>query len=599
MDIEKQQRRSRRKKILLACLGISLALHVTALFVFYKNPPSYLASMRAVFLRNVIPAEETLSDELSEALLEEVFDHFEMANLQTLPQVDHENGQFVTQVTPILEEDNLLHSEAHTPLQTQEAPSLLPALSLENTGSDHPLVESPYSPSFVPSTFSKQCSPPSLPFEWAQEPFQEEIVGRFVPLNEEMSQPVLPLLENKEMEEEFPLLACAPSSIPKTPPLMAFKSFQEPIFQSKQSSTYHAKLKELSAYDLPDVFSTIDWDAHFEIETEVMPDPQGEGFLFSISLQPIHDLSAKKMKQNFTFIIDRSNSIDKHYYEAFKKGVYRTLAYLPEGDTFNIVILDRKISQMSERPLPITKSAIYHAKQFLAKQEKSFLFSATEIYPMLEKALPTNCPDDEMNVAFIFSDGNTLLNLKKQKKALQKIIEKNHGKLTLHTAAAGISNNIVLLDLLSGCNRGSLFYTRTYASFPRKFVSSVLRLKDPLLKDISFSCLSSDPMKKIELYPAAYATPSLYHHEPYVILGKVESLDSLQLILEGRNGDQWVSIQKDIALNKAKKGQIGLVKKWEMQKARTCYENFLQTGNGTFLKEAKISLQTCSDFVIP
>lgn len=595
MDLDKQQRRAKRKKILLTCLGVSLSIHVAALFVFYKNPPSYLATMKSLLLRSVTSDESFI---VAEETLEEVFDHFETTHLKTLTSAQ-ELHTFISQVTPLQEENQLVTSPDSSNLETQDPTCSLATFSSPILPLEEPLISPSHKLSTVSLASSKKNETPSFPIETAKEPFQQEMQERLKSSAEESADLFISSQDQIETGQEISINFPPLSPQAKTPPLMAFKSFQEPIFHSKELLAPHLGAKELSEYDLPDVFSTIDWDGHFDIQTEVIQNPEGEGYLFSVTLEPIHDLTDKKMKQNFTFLIDRSNSIDKHYYEAFKKAVYRALTYLPEGNTFNIVVLDRKITHMSPKPLPITKSTIYAAKQFLAKQEKSHLFSATEIYPMLEKALPTDCADHEMNVAFIFTDGNTLLNSKKQKKALQKIIEKNHGKLTLHTAAAGMSNNVVLLDLLSGCNRGSLFYTRTYASFPRKFVSSLLRLKNPLLKDISVSSLSEDPLKKVEIYPSAYATPCLYQHEPYVILGKTNTLDTIHLILEGRNGDQWISIQKEINLNKAKKGQSQLAKKWEKQKARTSYESFLKTGNATFLKEARISLQTCSDYPIP
>lgn len=607
---DKQQRSRKRKRILFTCLGVSLTIHLVALFVFYKNPPSYIAQIRASFTKN-FSSFEALDPLKKEDILEEVFQDFTSLPSQFKEPFDKEKKALSIALSPLVEELKQIESSPASFAINQIS---LP-LSIENPSEEKienatALIESPYTLSSPSLSTNKELSLPISSMSYDLTPYESDTshphyaISLEIPEDSPSLSQQLGLSSYQENALSLPPVSYIAmpldkeSLAPSKQPLMIFKSFQEPVADWVVSSTKPSSLKKIEEYALPDMLATLDWGAHFNVETEVMPDPEGEGYIFLIRLQPRVDLSSKKMRQNFTFLIDRSNSIDKHYYESFKKAVFRTLAFLPEGDRFNIIVFDRKISRLSEQHLPISKSSIHYAKQFLAKQENGTLFTATEIYPVLEKALPSYAPDEEMNTAFILTDGNTLLSLKKQKKALQRLIEKNSGKLSLHTAAAGISNNIVLLDLLSSANRGSLFYSRTYASFPRKFVNAVTRLKNPLLKDISFKYHTSDPNVKIALYPSSYATPALTHLEPYLIIGKSPTLADFTLFIEGRNRDQWVSINKEISLAHSKQGGAFLEKKWALQKTRLCYESFLKEGSGSYLKEAKERLLTCSDLPI-
>jgi len=604
---EKAKRSRRRKKILFICLGVSCALHVTILFIFYKTP-SYLKHIQRTFIRNLalLEKEETLLKKNN--ILAETFQHFNTSSAQSVTPFDQEKDFIDINTHPVIEEvTKCSPSSAEIVIKITDSPQL----NLE------PLLVEPHSLALIPSSpmiplplicLNKPLALTSLPFELALEKieddsFKNDILYRATleSATSRSSSLTLSSSANSLLHES------APSTINDLPqmaqlssrklPLLMFKSFNSPVAHWTNTLSLTKSLGDITDYSLPDTFITVDWESHFNIETEVIPDSSGSGYIFSISLKPNIDLSAKKMKQNFIFVIDRSNSIDKHYYESFKKAVYRTLSLLPEGDTFNIITLDRKISRLSDKNLPISKSSLRYAKQFLAQQDSGHFLAATEIYPLLEKIIPSHLLDEEMNSLFILSDGNTLLSMKKQKIAMQRIIKKNHGKLSLHTAAAGRDNNIVLLDLLSSCNRGSMIYSRTYTSFPRKFASQVARLRQPIIKDISFKLITTNPKLQIELYPLSYCTPTLYNDKPYLILGKTNSLTNFSLCIEGRNRDQWISITKEISLDKAKQGNSLLEKKWACQNIRLDYDSFLNQGDHTLLKTAQERLQIYSDIV--
>jgi Ca-activated chloride channel family protein len=176
------------------------------------------------------------------------------------------------------------------------------------------------------------------------------------------------------------------------------------------------------------------------------------------------------MKQNYYFLIDRSNSIEKHRYQTFKRAVAKALTALHKDDTFNIIIFDSKITRLSEKPLAYTKKSIQLAEEFLEKQEHGSYFAATDIYSALSKIVPSDVPDDEANTAILITDGDSTMHPEKQRKLIQAWLEKNNNKVTLYTACVGEGNNKTLLDLLSSLSRGALLYSDTHTSFPRKLV---------------------------------------------------------------------------------------------------------------------------------
>jgi len=140
------------------------------------------------------------------------------------------------------------------------------------------------------------------------------------------------------------------------------------------------------------------------------------------------------MKQNYYFLIDRSNSIEKHHYQTFKRAVSKALMSLHPENAFNIIIFNSKITKLSEKPVSYSKKSIQWAEDFLEKQSHGTHFAATDIYSALIQIIPSDVPEDEMNTAIFISDGDSSPQPEKQRKLIQNWITKNNGKVSLYTA---------------------------------------------------------------------------------------------------------------------------------------------------------------------
>jgi Ca-activated chloride channel family protein len=293
------------------------------------------------------------------------------------------------------------------------------------------------------------------------------------------------------------------------------------------------------------------------------------------------------MKQNYYFLVDRSNSIDKHRYQTFKRAVSKALISLHQGDSFNIIVFDNKISKLSERPLPYSKKAVQLAEEFLEKEPHGSYFAATDIYSALSNIVPSDISDEEVNTAILISDGDSQLHPEKQRKLIQSWLEKNSGRVSLFTACVGDGNNKTMLDLLSSMSRGTMLYADTHTSFPRKLAKMVIDLRFPIAKDLMMTIVKADPSSKLKLYPASSFLPSLFSNHPYIIFGSAEKLSDFTLLLEGRNKNRVLSIQKQISFAKAKEDSRFLAQKWKTTQAHQYYEEYMQGGQISLLQKAE------------
>jgi hypothetical protein len=604
-DLNRAQRRKRRKQILFTSLGLSFISHLVILFIIYSNPLWLSSPPRSRFSRSALSHsfEEELNLLERDHVLEEVFallvarpsplkeafdSDWVALDVQTYPLAEEVTQDFVgsSLTPPFLEENTLaLHSIDH-PLHEDEERA--PLLEEDYVLSPAPLF------SAIPKD-KRALSGYVLPL-LLSEPFEEESP----PLSSlaRATQEPVDLSEMEEAMSEVPLThASVPRELderlrakePLMHSLMAFKSFGEPLVRELDIKR-EPILSRLKEYDFPNVSPTTSWNDHFTVDVQVAPHPEGEGYIFSLVLTPLGDLSAMQLKQNVYFVIDRSNSIERTRYENFKRATLRALNFLREGDLFNIIIFDRKIHRLSDKNLPVTKRSIEVAEQFLKKKEYQAAFAATEVYSTLKKILPSSLPEDELHTLFLLSDGNTLLDLKKQRKAILQWTQQNSGKVSLYAATAGGDNHLTLLDLLSRCNRGELIYSRTHAAFPRRLAKAVATLHLPLAKELSFQAVPAEAGHQIQLYPPSYRAPALYARQPYVIVGKSDQLKDFTLFVEGLNRGEPITIRKEISFAHAKKARILLEKRWALQEVQTNYENFLKDGKGIHLIKAEEKL---------
>jgi hypothetical protein len=347
----------------------------------------------------------------------------------------------------------------------------------------------------------------------------------------------------------------------------------------------HTALPALASYGIPE-YKSVEWNDVFEVDIKTLAREEG-GFLFSLTFIPKIDLTQHCLKQNYYFLIDRSNSIEKHRYQSFKRAVTRAIASLREGDNFNIIIFDSKIARLSERLLPFSKKNQRLAEEFLERQPYGHYGAPIDFYSCLGKIIPFQTDEDEAHTAILISDGESALKLDKQRSLINAWLQANRSKIALYTAAVGQDNNLSSLDLLGTVSRGSLLYSDTHTGFPRKLAKLVLTLRSPVAKEMSLSILPTDPSARLQLYPSSSRLPYLFSDHPYVLYGTADKLSDFTLLLEGKNKGQILSIKKEISFTKAKQGNRLLSKEWSIQQAHLFYEQYLQEGKPALLEEAQ------------
>jgi hypothetical protein len=618
----------KKQSLLTKCLLASLGFHFLLFLFLYKNPLILQGPFRSFFNRTS-PTPQILTAEQSDQNVDEKNSYLEEAfqmlatPSSTLKQPfdtlynPHENASVPKLETltslPVLEtkeplcqidtslksnSSNLdiefsLPSSLETPDIAPEELSFLPQISINKQtapidnealaasnelnieqGSIEPFEQNLFEKEFAAELspeFPSDLQPLAIP---PAKDFPHPSVNQHYALTKENIENLTP---NKELPPYRPLILPRPNISQSTTSL---------------SNTSH-HLPELESYLFPEIAEALSWDEQFDVKLQIMPQPDKKNFIFSVTVHPNEELNVEAIPQNFYFLIDRSNSIEKFRFGVYKRAVLKALSYLPEDATFNIIVFDKKISSLSKKNLNATKQSFQLAEDFLDKQQHGGMFTTADVYSSLEKIIPESLPENEINTAILITDGQSRLSPSKQKQYINQWIKKNQGKVSLYAATAGRGNNLLLLDLLSTYNGGHLLYSDTNSAFPRRLCKLLLTLRDPIAKNLIISALPAEQEAEIHFFPEATHLPNFYLNQPYEIIGSMNLLSNFTLLIQGKYKDHWVTIKKEISFKSAEKATATLRKKWSHMQAKNHYHQFLKEGKISSLNKAKSILKSC------
>jgi hypothetical protein len=328
-------------------------------------------------------------------------------------------------------------------------------------------------------------------------------------------------------------------------------------------------------------------DFHLEVYYQKLKN--NRGYAFQASLVPKKEVIFKRIRQNLFFIIDRSYSIDKIRYDEAKVAVSKALELLKPGDTFNILMFDKKVRRLAEKNLLVNDQTIEQAIEFLSNEKHGGLFSSTDLYTSLEKIIPRSVADTEVNTAILFSDGITSLTQKDQRQAISTYTFNNNGKVSLYCISSGKANNTALLALLSHFNKGKLVHTQSFQQQPAYLVKLMKEIRNPIGKEIVVNAVT-DGQVRVQLLPEGAKRPDLYEGTPFVVYGTVNCLDDFYLFLQGKYYDKWLDIKQKVVFAEAKQVSSGIELELAQFEAYDQYGQFLYNGDTAYLREANSRL---------
>lgn len=308
----------------------------------------------------------------------------------------------------------------------------------------------------------------------------------------------------------------------------------------------------LRGFDASTVETAIGSD-DFDLKVEYAFVPEEKHYLFKLSLQPKPRIKFKKIAQNFFFLIDRSHSIRYQRYLFTKHAVINALKHLSAGDSFNILLFDDHVERFSPENVLWTSENVEKARQWLLPRRHGGVYGSTDLYTSLGDIVPEAVEDNEVNTAILFSDGDTYLSLEKQRKAISVWEEKNLGKVSLFSVAAGRGNHLDLLSYLSYLNKGLLYYASADAELDLILQGIMEDVGNPVGKEIAVSAVSQDAEQRIAFFLNGRQLPDLYGNRPFVVFGTTNKPAEFHLFFQGKHYEKPLDIRQTVSFDRAEK----------------------------------------------
>jgi hypothetical protein len=551
------------KKLLSACVFLSIVLHALALFLLQNHSHWLSISPRSAI---VSPARKT-------QMLKESFQSLAIKNRKTALQpqkiaAQEKFSQAIPSPSPEIDTAALLVFQAPHPFRANE---LLAAN--EATPVLHPPPLKP------PELFSSKIVIPTPPA------------------------PPIPLAKQQKAPSKLPegpvRLAQVTPALPESPQtiLIAYAA-PEPadLPNLADDGSQRRALLTLPTPPLPsfptlDELETSSYSDSFDIDLVCLPRPDQKGYIFALTLIPRADLKLPKMHQHYNFLIDRANSIQRERLLATKSAVLKAAGEIAPDDTFNIFVFDSKIEKLFPSARPADSAALKQAAEYLDKINLGSFFSPADLYNPLLLTLPATVQDDEIYTTIMFTDGENLAKKTGMRSILQTWTWQNNGKVALFTLGMGSDTQLAALDVASVFNKGRLYYSPTKRGIRRKLLKLMQNIHTPIAKNMVCRAIGKSQKKQIEIFPRPYQTMHLYLGQPFVILGISDTMDDFILFVQGRLKDRWLNIKKTISFTDAKKGDASLKQEWALQMAYQCYERYVADDNPQHLAEAQQLLQ--------
>lgn len=352
-----------------------------------------------------------------------------------------------------------------------------------------------------------------------------------------------------------------------------------------QKAKIEIKKKKFGFFNLKDL-QTTSCSENFDTDLVFLPKEDGSGYIFALTLIPKPYVDFPKIKQNYFFLLDRSNGIGKKRFHVTQSAILKALANLPEGDTFNILAFDNQVELMSPYNLNQGKNGLVQAKRFLDNLYIGSIFTSSNLTLPLYSVLSYPNSSEEINIAILLTNGDGIAEVFNNRMLVDEWSVKNNGKVCLHSLCLDSDKEQLMMEMFSAFNQGKVTSSSTVLGLKRKLLKLMKQLKNPIAKDVRFTAVSKNNDNPIELY-TYLKPPHLYLDDPYVIMGSVKNLDDFVLFIQGKRNKQFLNIKKDISFVNARAGHRSLRKQYAMQMAFEKYQHFVYEKDPKYITEMK------------
>jgi Ca-activated chloride channel family protein len=252
---------------------------------------------------------------------------------------------------------------------------------------------------------------------------------------------------------------------------------------------------------------------------------EGEDGYFLLMLSPKVDFDSKRISsKDVVFVVDVSGSMKgaklHQAKEALRFGLTQTLS---EGDRFNVVAFESRISRLADQMLPVNRSTIERALSFVEELDAS---GGTNINDSLVAALGYFSKNSRPKNLVFITDGRPTSSVTNPEQIVSNVSGSNTSGARIFTFGVGPDLNSELLERIARENRGAdsrIAEQNLLGATVSSFFAAVSR---PVLADLH---VDFGPVQTDKVHPTQL--PDMYTRSQTRMFGRYRNTEDLRNVI--------------------------------------------------------------------
>jgi Mg-chelatase subunit ChlD len=279
----------------------------------------------------------------------------------------------------------------------------------------------------------------------------------------------------------------------------------------------------------------------------------------------------KTMPKDVIFIVDTSSSVSQDWVAQVTKGVGDSLVTLNEGDRFNVVLFNDKVSLLSdEGPIDANKDNVRAANDFLGNAAS---VGYTDVNAAMRGLLIRDIEPKRVYELVLISDGQSTRGVVNTRDLINLITRDNDLVASIYCVGVGKKQNRELLNFLAYRNKGFSVYADDEEDAAVTIQDLMSRLRYPIIKDVR---LDAAGLESTSIFPADL--PNIHQGETIRVYGRFTEQDKFTMRLTGRSAGKDVEFTFTRRLSEADRGGKTVATNWAFWKLHDLYSLIIREG---------------------
>ncbi|MFN3168010.1 MAG: VWA domain-containing protein [Phycisphaeraceae bacterium] len=284
------------------------------------------------------------------------------------------------------------------------------------------------------------------------------------------------------------------------------------------------------------------------------------------------------MPKDVIFIVDTSSSISQDWVAQVTRGVGDSLVTLNEGDRFNVVLFNDKVSLLSDSgPIDANRDNVRAANDFLGNAAS---VGYTDVNAALRGLLIRDIDPKRVYELVLISDGQSTRGVVNTRDLINLITRDNDLVASIYCVGVGRKQNRELLNFLAYRNKGFSVYADDEEDAAVTIQDLMSRLRYPIIKDVR---LDAAGLESTSLFPADL--PNIHQGETIRVYGRFVEQDKFTMRLTGRSAGKDVAFTFTRRLSEADRGGQTVATNWAFWKLHDLYSLIIREGEKEALLE--------------